>query len=85
MNAIRSVEIKIDLVNSFFIRKQEQDHNQDDQSGNLLSEMFHAPAKPDYSTLVTSYSSTVCSRYLCSSVLKRSRISFKASSFFKFT
>jgi hypothetical protein len=26
----------------------EQDHNQDDQSGNLSSQMFHASVKPDY-------------------------------------
>jgi len=31
-----------------FHTETEQDHNQGEQSGNLLSEMFHAPAKPDY-------------------------------------
>jgi hypothetical protein len=82
---MRSVEIKTEVVNSFFIRKQEQDDNRGDQRGNLAPEMCHGSANPDYSTLVTSYSSTVCSRYLCSSALKRSRISFNASSFFKLT
>ena len=31
-----------------FHTETEQDHNQDDQSGNLSSQMFHASVKPDY-------------------------------------
>ena len=34
-NAISSVEIRIDLGSSFFIREMEQDDNQSDQRGNL--------------------------------------------------
>ena len=82
--AIRSGKIKKDFVSSFFIRRWHDD-NQGDQRGNLPSEMFHGSAKPDYSTFVTSYSSTVCSRFLSSRARKRSRISFNVSSFFKFT
>ena len=31
-----------------FHTETEKDHNQDDQSGNLSSQMFHASVKPDY-------------------------------------
>ena len=65
--------------------KLEHDDNRRYQRGKRSSEMVHDSAKPDHSTFVTSYSSNVCSRYLCSSAFRRSRISFNASSFFKFT
>ena len=65
--------------------KLEHDDNRPYQRGKRPSEMVHGSAKPDHSTFVTSYSSNVCSRYLCSSALRRSRISFNASSFFKLT
>src|SRR5215831_15532137 len=84
-NAIRIVQIKSNLVSSFFILGWEQDDNQGEQCGNLSPEMFYESARRDYSTLVTSYSSIACSRYLCSSAFRRSRISFSASSFFKLT
>src|SRR4029453_13361118 len=61
INARRTVEIKIDLVSSFFIRGLEQDDNQTDQSGNFVPYMSGGSARPDYSTLVM-YSSSVRSR-----------------------
>ena len=82
-NPIRSIESKIDLISSFFIGKKRTIIRGINAA--TFRQVFHGPAKADYSTLVTSYSSTAWSRYFCSSDFKCSRISFNASSFFKLT
>jgi hypothetical protein len=83
-NWIANVEIKTDLVSSFFIREVNRTIISAINAA-TTGQMFREAAKPDHSTFVTSYSPTAWSRSLCSSTFRCSRISFNASSFFKLT